>query len=186
MMGFAQLKYAIISEEDYLQGEEFSDMRHEYHDGQVYAMAGASAKHNLVAGNAFSLLHARLPDHCDVFMADMKVRLQLQRKVIFYYPDVVVSCAADDRAQYFRAKPCLIIEVLSRATERRDRGEKFWNYQRIASLQEYLLLAQEVKEATLFRRATNWQPETYREGMIHLASVGLDVPLDALYRRVQL
>ena len=99
MMGFAQLKYAVISEEDYLQGEEFSDMRHEYLDGQVYAMAGASAKHNLVAGNAFSLLHARLPDHCDVFMADMKVRLQLQRKVIFYYPDVVVSCAADDRAR---------------------------------------------------------------------------------------
>jgi Uma2 family endonuclease len=185
-MGFAQLKYASISEEDYLQGEEVSDMRHEYLDGQVYAMARASAKHNLVAGNAFSLLHAQLPDHCEVFMADMKIRLQLQRKVMFYYPDVMVSCAADDRAQYFRAKPCLIIEVLSRATERQDCGEKFWNYQQIASPQEYLLLAQDVREATLFRRSTGWQPEAYRDGNIHLASVGLDVPLDSLYRRVQL
>lgn len=184
-MAFALRKYRYISEEDYLQGEETSEMRHEYLNGQVYAMAGASDKHNLVAGNAFGLLHAELPDHCEVFMSDMKVRLQLEQKTIFYYPDVVVSCAADDRAQYFRAKPCLIIEVLSRGTERQDRGEKFWNYQQIPTLQEYLLLAQDVQEATLFRRSTGWQPEAYREGSISLESVGLDVPIEALYRRVR-
>lgn len=185
-MGFAQPKYRYISEEEYLQGEEVSARRHEYLDGLVYAMAGASDKHNLVAGDAFSLFNAQLPADCEVFMADMKVRIQLQRKAIFYYPDVVVSCAADDRARYFRAKPCLIIEVLSRATARQDRGEKFWNYQQIPSLQEYLLLAQDVQEATLFRRAAGWQPEAYREGNIPLASVGLDIPLAALYRRVRL
>jgi Uma2 family endonuclease len=65
------------------------------------------------------------------------------------------------------------------------RSEKFWNYQQMPSLQEYLLGAQDVIEVIIFRRATGWQPETYREGSIHLASVGLDAPLEALYRRVQ-
>jgi Uma2 family endonuclease len=176
---------SFISEDDYLQGEEVTAIRHEYVDGQVYGMAGTSAKYNLVAGNAFSLLHAQLPDHCEVFMADMKVRIQLQRKVLFYYPDVMVSCAADDRAEYYRVKPCLIIEVLSLSTERQDRFEKFWSYQQIPSLQEYLLLNQNFQEATLFRRANGWEPEVYREGTLHLASVGLDIPLDTLYRRVR-
>lgn len=175
-----------ISEVDYLQGEEVSTIRHEYVDGQVYGMAGTSAKHNLVAGNIFSLLHVQLPEHCEVFMADMKVRLQLQRKVLFYYPDVLVSCAADDQAEFYRTKPCLIIEVLSRSTERQDRFEKFWSYQQIPSLQEYVLLAQNVKEVTIFRRIHDWQPEVYRTGSIHLESVGLDISIEDLYRRVRL
>lgn len=185
-MGLAQLKYAYITEEDYLQGEEASALRHEYLDGLLYDMAGASDKHNQIALNAGSLLNTQLPDHCNVFVADMKVRIQLQRKVIFYYPDVVVSCAATDTATYYREQPCLLVEVLSRATARQDRGEKFWHYQQLSSLQEYLLLAQNMKEATLFRRATGWQPEVYRDGNIHLDSVELDLPLDALYRRVRL
>lgn len=185
-MGLAQPKQAYIQEEEYVSGEEFSASRHEYLDGQVYAMAGASDKHNLIAGNVFSLLHAGLPEECDVFIADMKIRLQLQRKTLFYYPDVMVSCAAMDRAKYYRTQPVLIVEVLSQATERQDRGEKFWNYQQIPSLQEYLLLSQDMQEATLFRRSTGWQPEVFRDGAIRLDSVGLDAPLDALYRRVRL
>jgi len=185
-MGMAQPKPMFINEEEYVYGEEFSASRHEYLDGHVYAMAGASDKHNLIAGNLFSILHAGLPEECDVFIADMKVRLQLQRQTIFYYPDVMVSCAAMDRATYYRAQPVLIVEVLSQATERQDRGEKFWNYQQIPSLQEYLLLSQDAKEATLFRRSTGWQPEIYRDGAIRLESVGLNVSLDALYRRVRL
>ena len=185
-MGFAEAKQAYISEEEYMRGEEFSTFRHEYLDGQVYMMAGASDKHNLIAGNMLSLLHAGLPEECDVFIADMKVRIQSTRGTMFYYPDVMVSCAEMDRAKYYRAQPRLIVEVLSPATERQDRGEKFWQYQQIPSLQEYLLLSQDAPEATLFRRATGWQPEVYRDGAIRLESVGLDAPLDALYRRVRL
>ncbi|MDY0091783.1 MAG: Uma2 family endonuclease [Candidatus Vecturithrix sp.] len=185
-MAFAQRQYAYISEEDYLQGEEYSDVRHEYIDGHVYAMAGASDKHNQITLNAGTFFNTHLPDECKVFVADMKVRVQLQRSVRFYYPDAVVSCAENDNATYYRTQPCLIVEVLSKATERQDRGEKFWNYQQIPSLQEYLLLKQDVKEAVLFRRLTGWQPEVYREGNIRLDSVGLDMPLDDLYRRVQL
>lgn len=185
-MGLAQPKQAYIHEEEYVYGEEFSASRHEYLDGHVYAMAGASDRHNLIAGNVFSLLYANLPEECDVFIADMKIRLQLQRKTLFYYPDVMVSCAAMDRAKYYRTQPVLIVEVLSQATERQDRGEKFWNYQQIPSLQEYLLLSQDMQEATLFRRSTGWQPEIFRDGAIRLESVGLEMPLDALYRRVRL
>ena len=185
-MGFAEAKQAYISEEEYVQGEEFSALKHEYLDGQVYAMAGASDKHNLICSNVNAFLNIHLPDQCEVFVSDMKVRIQSKRETMFYYPDVMVSCAAMDRAKYYRAQPRLIVEVLSPATERQDRGEKFWQYQQIPSLQEYLLLAQDAQEATLFRRATGWQPEVYRDGAIRLESVGLDAPLDALYRRVRL
>ena len=183
-MAFAQ-PIPGISEEDYIRGEQESSIRHEYIGGLVYAMVGASDKHNLVAGNAFSLLHAYLPEHCEVFMADMKIRMEIQRETLFYYPDVLVSCAADDRAAYYREQPCLIIEVLSFSTVRQDRFEKFLSYKQISSLQEYLLLEQEFREATLFRRKYGWQPEVYREGTFHLNSVNLDMTLDALYRRVR-
>ena len=181
-----------ISEEEYIQGEEAASTRHDYIDGRVYdidnydayGMAGTSARHNLIAVNAGSLLSSRLPDDCEVFVSDMKVRIQRERAVIFFYPDALVSCAADDRADYYRAKPCLIIEVLSPSTERQDRFEKFWSYQQIPSLQEYLLLSQQQPEAVLFRRADGWQPEIYSEGTLFLASVNLEMPLDALYRRV--
>lgn len=174
-----------ISEDEYLTGEEASSVRHEYVNGQVYAMAGSTDKHNLISSNANAILNQRLPDRCEVFIADMKVRIQTQQDLLFYYPDVMVSCAEDDRAAYFREKPCLIIEVLSRSTERQDRFEKFLFYQQIPTLQEYLLLAQDFKEATLFHRANGWQPEVCREGTLHLASVNLDISLDALYRRVR-
>jgi Uma2 family endonuclease len=176
---------AFITEDEYLTGEEASSMRHEYVNGQVYAMAGSSDKHNLITVNASSLLNTQLPDHCEVFMADMKIRVQTKKDLIFYYPDVIVCCAEDDSATYYRERPCLIIEVLSLSTERQDRFEKFWSYQQIPTLQEYLLLNQNFQEATLFRRENGWQPVVYREGTLHLASVGLDISLESLYRRVR-
>ncbi len=174
-----------ISEDDYLCGEQESGIRHEYINGIVYAMAGASDKHNLIALNASSLLQTQLPDHCEVFMADMKLRMEIQGETIFYYPDVLVSCAENDRAAYYREQPCLIIEVLSKSTRRQDRFEKLLAYKDLSSLQEYLLLEQEYLAATLFRRRTGWQPELYQDGDIHLESVNLTMSMDALYRRVR-
>lgn len=176
---------SFISEDEYLTGEPASSVRHEYVNGQVYAMAGASDKHNLIAVNASSLFNTQLPDHCEVFMADMKVRIQTQKDLMFYYPDVMVCCTENDRATYYREQPCLIIEVLSPSTERQDRFEKFWSYQQIPTLQEYLLLNQNFQEATLFRLSNSWRPEMYREETLHLESVGLDIALDTLYRRVR-
>lgn len=174
-----------ISEADYLRGEQESAIRHEYINGVVYAMAGASDKHNTIALNASLLLHANLPEECSVFMAEMKLRTEVQGEVIFYYPDVMVTCADDDRETYYREHPCLIIEVLSKSTRRQDRHEKFLTYKELPSLQEYLILEQEFRAATLFRRRTGWQPELYQNGDIHLESVNLTMTMDALYRRVQ-
>jgi Uma2 family endonuclease len=174
-----------LTVEQYLEDELSSTVRHEYVDGQVYAMAGASDRHNLIAANANALLNTALPDACEVFILDMKVHIHTETDTVFYYPDVIVCCEAGDRETYYREKPCLIIEVLSSSTERQDRYEKFF-YQRIPLLQEYLLLSQDIREATLFRRARAWQPKVYHEGEIHLASVGLTVSMEALYRRVRL
>lgn len=176
---------SVMSEDEYLTGEQESTVRHEYVNGQVYGMAGASDKHNLIAVNASSLLNAQLPDYCEIFMADMKVRIQTKGDLIFYYPDVMVSWAENDQATYYREQPCLSIEVLSFSTARQDRFEKFLSYQQIPTLQEYLLLEQEYREAILFRRENAWQPEVYREGTFHLNSVDVDISIDALYRRVR-
>jgi Uma2 family endonuclease len=155
-------------------------------NGQVYAMAGASVRHNLITVNAGSFLNAQLPEECEVFVADIKVRIHTQRKLVFYYPDIVVSCAGEDQDIAYREKPCLIIEVISLFTERQDRFEKFWSYQQISTLQEYVLLNQNVIEATLFRRSRDWQLEKHLSGEIYLESVGLTIPLNVLYRRVRL
>lgn len=176
---------AFISEDDYVIGEEESDTKHEYVNGQVYAMVGTSANHNLISVNLVTLLRTELPDRCEVFMADMKVRIETKQDLMFYYPDVIVACEEEDRAIYYREKPCLIVEVLSPSSKRQDFLEKFRAYQQISTLQEYLLIAQEKKEATLFRRFSHWQPEVYQEGTFHLDSVNLEVSLDALYRLVR-
>ena len=154
-----------ISVEEYLAGEQRTENRHEYINGAVHAMGGASAAHNLIAGNLFILLHAAARGTpCQVFMADMKAYLRIADEDIFYYPDLLVSCDPDDRAPYFRSRPCLIAEVLSPATERIDRREKFLACTSLPSLQEYLLLAQEQQAALLFRRRNGWKPEWFGSG----------------------
>lgn len=146
-----------ISIDEYLEGEQSSNIRHEYYDGYVYAMAGASARHNLIAGNIFTLLRqkARGTD-CRVFMADMKLYVQELNR--FYYPDILLACDHEDDQDYYRERPCLIIEVLSPKTEGIDRREKLHTYQQIPSVQEYLLIDQEIQKVELYRRqAQQWQ-----------------------------
>nr|VFK22069.1 MAG: Endonuclease, Uma2 family (restriction endonuclease fold) [Candidatus Kentron sp. LFY] len=179
-----------LSIPDYLNGEADGSIRHEYIDGQVYAMAGGSARHNLIAVNVGSLLDTRLPETCEVFVADMKVRIHRIDDSRFYYPDVMACCREEDKEAYYRESPCLIIEVLSDATERPNRleihrFEKFQAYRQLETLQEYLLLNQHYPEATLFRRRNAWQAEIYRKGTFRLESVDVTVSFDVLYRRVR-
>lgn len=113
----------LISAADYLEGEQISPVRHEYVDGRVYAMVGASDVHGLIAGSIFFALRSQLRGRpCQVFIADMKVRVASAQEERFYYPDVLVSCDPEDRQRSYRNAPCLIVEVLSAATERLDRG----------------------------------------------------------------
>lgn len=117
-----------ISVEDYLQGELLADYKHEYIDGAVYAMAGASEYHNLLSANMLTELRNQLKGQpCKVFMADMKVKVEQ----CFFYPDVMVVCQDDNEHDYYKTKPVIIVEVLSKATRRFDQMIKRLHYQNI-------------------------------------------------------
>ena len=140
-----------IAEADYLAGERQARERHEYVDGKVYAMAGASKRHSqMVLNIAFALRTAAQQAGCQVFSSDVKVRVV--RRKAYYYPDVVVGCAADDVDEYWLEKPCLLVEVTSRSTEWKDYNEKMVAYQTLESLRGYLVVAQDQVQATLFYR----------------------------------
>jgi Uma2 family endonuclease len=140
-----------ITEQDYLEGEKIADVRHEYVDGVVYAMAGTSRRHNRIAFNiAFNLRLASRDKPCDIHLSDVKAKAQ--RSKAYYYPDVIVSCEQDEADEYYLEKPCLIVEVTSKSTEWKDFTEKLIAYQRLSSLQAYLIVAQDQPQVTMFYR----------------------------------
>jgi Uma2 family endonuclease len=177
-----------FSVDDYLQWEEQQEEKHEYVDGKVYAMAGASEDHIDITTNLTVILssHLRGKD-CKLFPSDM--RLNIASKKIYYYPDLLVTC---DERDHFNKKqknyPCLIIEVLSESTESKDRGVKFANYQTIQSLQEYVLISQWEQRVEVFRRNGKfWLLQTYTAGeLIELQSINLQISMDAIYEDVAL
>jgi Uma2 family endonuclease len=143
---------AYISEQAYLEGEKLAEVRHEYVDGVVYAMAGASRRHNRIAVNfarKLSLMD-RQGNPCGIYLSDVKVRAQ--RSKAYYYPDVIVGCQRDEADAYYLEKPCLIVEVTSKSTEWKDYTEKAVAYQKLASLQVYLIVAQDQPQVTMFYR----------------------------------
>lgn len=169
--------------EDYLANELASEIRHEYIDGEVYAMAGASRAHGaIVAAMMYSLKpHARRKG-CQLYSSDMKVRLDFAGKTIFYYPDLVASCDPGDRDPYFTSSPSLIVEVLSEATERIDRREKLLSYIRLESLVEYVIVEQARRAVEIYRRRNDWLPDIIEEtGEVQLDSLACAITLDDIY-----
>ncbi|MEY2879679.1 MAG: hypothetical protein RLZZ15_2059 [Verrucomicrobiota bacterium] len=151
-----------LSVADYLASEEASAVRHEFIGGEIYAMSGASTPHNTIAGNIFSAFRTKLRGGpCRAFVADVKVRLEASREEIFYYPDVVVTCHPTGVQKQFLMLPTLIVEVLSPSTETIDRREKKLNYLQVPTLEEYVLVAQDRREVTIYRRAEGWVAETH-------------------------
>ena len=171
---------------DYLEGELRSQVRHEYVAGRVFAMAGASEAHNLIAGNLYTALRTHLRGGgCRTFMSDMNVRVEKMQA--FYYPDVLVTCDPEDTEQYYKSQPCLIIEALSPATETIDRREKLLAYQSLDSLKEYVLVTQDRMQVEVYRRdgVGGWWVDTYTGGEeIHLESVGLTLSIASVYEDV--
>jgi len=177
---------AFLSVAEYLAGEERPGPRHEYVDGQVFAMAGATKTHGTIAGNVFAALRTHLRGTpCRAWVADMKVRVAASN--VFYYPDVVATCAeADlrpDSPQNFVNLPTLVVEVLSPSTEKVDRREKLLAYRQLASLQEYMLIDQERQWVEVFRRSeAGWMQELAGAGeSITLSSLGITLTLSDIY-----
>ena len=183
----AALKRDFLTVEEYLEGEEQSDIKHEYIGGIVFAMAGGTVRHVLLSSNFLGPLHAHLRGGpCRVFGSDLRVRLFLSERDLFYYPDVTVACDPRDDQNEFKRYPKVVVEVLSETTEKTDRREKFWNYTQIETLEEYVLIEQDKMEVTVFRRANRWAPDVVNspEAMIRLASINFKLRLSELYEGV--
>lgn len=176
-----------FSPEAYLEWEKSSGAKHEYLEGEVFAMVGARDSHVTVAGNLFALLHAHVRGGpCRVYMADMKVRVEAADA--FFYPDVMVTCAPDDRnSDYFKSHPLFIAEVLSESTAAYDRGRKFAIYRQLESLREYLLIDPDALAVDCFRRdgEGHWVLYPFAAGeVMELASLQFRTPIEALYEDV--
>jgi Uma2 family endonuclease len=163
-------KLELISIEEYLAGELNAKLRHEYVDGRVFAMAGASERHAQICfGLAAALRASLLAQGCRGFIADMKLRVA----DAIYYPDVMVVCDKADTDPLVKTAPCLLIEVLSESTARVDRNEKWHAYQNIPTLKNYLLIEQSVRQIELYRRiGATWQHESY----VGESEMALDCP----------
>jgi Uma2 family endonuclease len=182
------LKSEFVSAGEYLAEEQVSATKHEYLAGIVYAMAGTTIEHNLIAQNiAFALRSHLRGKPCRLLMLDVKLRIQINQQDTFYYPDVMVGCDSRDREQLYLEHPKLIVEVASASTERIDRHEKLAAYQGIESLENYIIVAQERPEIVLFSRKENWVPETVNgsEATVLLESVGFELPLTVVYEGVR-
>ncbi|UOA10294.1 Uma2 family endonuclease [Methylobacter sp. S3L5C] len=171
-----------ISEEDYLQGELLAETKHEYIDGQVHAMAGASENHNLLSVNIVTELKNRLKGTpCRAFMADIKVKVGAN----FFYPDVMVVCQEDNDSEYYKTAPVIIVEVLSKSTRRFDQTDKRLRCQRIPTLQEYVLIEQDKGEIQVFSKKDQWQSFYYYLGDdITFSSLGITVSVEDIYYQV--
>ena len=179
-----------LTPEAYLQIEEKSNIKHEYIDGQIYAMAGTTDTHNTIALNLALLIrnHFRGSD-CRVYFADIKVRLEKRNR--FYYPDIMVTCDPKDReTSTYKSFPKLIIEVLSESTEAFDRGDKFNDYQTIDTLEEYVLLNSKHYRVETFCRNEKglWVLQSYTPDRqtFELQSINLTASFTDLYQDVEL
>ncbi|MEL7037545.1 MAG: Uma2 family endonuclease [Cyanobacteria bacterium J06592_8] len=180
--------HAYFTADEYLEIERISPIKHEYLQGQLVAMAGASKAHVIITNNLSALLVNHLRGtSCISYAVDMKVRLPSLN--LFYYPDVAVTCDQRDRIsdQDFILHPKLIIEVLSDSTEAFDRGDKFSNYKTIPELEEYILIHQKQILVEGFQRKSDnlWVPQIYPAGdNIEFLSISLTCAIAMLYENI--
>ncbi|NEZ65913.1 Uma2 family endonuclease [Leptolyngbyaceae cyanobacterium CCMR0082] len=176
-----------ISPEEYLALERQSSIRHEYQRGLVYAMAGGTDNHERIAFNLLKLIDNHLGDSSDCRFHAGNVKVNYADE-FYYYPDAFVTCDPRDREdRYIKRYPKLIVEVLSPSTETFDRGDKFKDYQRLDSLEEYVLISQESRqvECRRFSVKRGWETMVYEAGdLAVLTSIGLDFSVAELYRGV--
>jgi Uma2 family endonuclease len=182
------LREKVWTVEEYLELEHTSEEKHEYLDGHIYLMAGASRKHLLISGNIYASLHAQLRKRpCEIYQSDMRVKADR----LYTYPDIVVVC---DTPQFIGEapgtliNPILIVEVLSPSTEGSDRRKKFQDYRALESLQEYLLVEQDSHQIEHYIRQKDGQwllsDAVELEKVLELPSIGCTLALADVYEKV--
>lgn len=176
-----------LTADEFLAWDQGQRIRHEFLDGEVYAMAGGEDRHATVSLNAAMALRQHLSGSpCRVFVNDVKLRVEAAN--CFFYPDVFVTCGEADRAsRLIKREAKIVIEVLSPSTAAYDRGEKFARYRQLPTLEEVVLIDPDTRRSDVFRRADAglWTLRSFeRDQALELASVGLNITPALLYADV--
>jgi len=175
-----------LAPQEYLAWEREQTDKHEYHLGEVFAMAGGSPRHNWIAGNAQSVLKRELDARCFTFTSDQRVVFDDGKRYV--YPDATVVCGAITLAEGTSdviANPSILVEILSSTTESYDRGLKWEGYQGLASLTDYLLVAQHEVRIEHYRRGPDrgWFYRAHGAGEHLVLANGAQLAVDAVYAR---
>jgi len=176
-----------MTEDEYLKFEENSPTRHEYVNGYVHAMCGATMAHGRIVARLQTALAKRLGDGpCESFFSGLKLKVDTVSDKAYLYPDIMVSCDRAGWREQWLLNPRLIVEVLSPSTQHIDRREKATTYRQIPSMEEYVIAAQGSWQLTIFRRAENWAAEVVSgpEAVAEFRSLGVSIPLAEIYRGV--
>jgi Uma2 family endonuclease len=180
-----------LTEEQYLAIDRAAEFRSEFIDGEIVAMSGASLVHNRLQGNIYAEVRAALRDsNCEAFNSDLRIRVSAR---VYTYADVSVVCGKpvlSDERQDILLNPVVIFEVLSPSTEKYDRGVKFQHYRTIDSLKDYVLVDQEQVRIEHYSRETDntWTLHDHEklDDELKIASIGVSLPLNRIYDRVEL
>lgn len=173
--------------EEYLQYESEAETKHEFYRGEIFAMAGAGARHNLIFSNLFVALGEQLKGSgCRPYGSDL--RIHIPENTLYTYPDISIICGdiiPSEEDENSATLPKVIIEILSTATRNYDRGEKFWLYRQMPSLKEYVLVDSETLGVEVFRRKemTKWELEEYKtiHDIVPIPSVGVSISMKDIY-----
>lgn len=175
-----------LSPQEYLDFERSSPLRHEYADGEIFAMAGGTLEHSAVAANVIGELRSALQGRgCRVLTSDMRIKIAATRRYV--YPDGAVVCSGpefEDEQRDTLMNPRLVVEVLSESSEAYDRGEKFAQYRTVPSLEEYVLASQKAPRIEVFTRQPDgaWLLRIHGPGeRAELSSLGCTLDVDRVY-----
>jgi Uma2 family endonuclease len=175
--------------EEYFAWEEMQLEKHEYIEGEVYAMTGGSINHGRISIRFTSLFESHLSDG-GCITGNSDIRVNILETDDYTYPDASVTCDERDKSSTkYISYPCTIVEVLSDSTEAYDRGEKFYRYRRNPILQEYVLVNTKTMAIDLYRKNSSgeWVIINYRAGeLVELASINLSFPIEQIYRGINL
>jgi Uma2 family endonuclease len=183
MSALANPRYSrSLSVEEFIEWESQQDTKHELLNGQIIAMTGGTFAHGRLIARLVTRLSNELDKTpCAVLSSDFKV--QAVNEV--FYPDVLVTCARQENEDLLCKEPKLIVEVLSNSTARKDRFKKRPAYQQIDSLEEYMLVSQEIQHVEIYRREENWQASIHTSGRAELRSVDFSLDIDDLYASIE-
>ncbi|MCF0064224.1 Uma2 family endonuclease [Dyadobacter chenwenxiniae] len=188
-MGHAQISEQKYTVGEYLEMEEKSEIRHEFYDGEIFAMAGTTMNHNDIVDNVRSLLKkVFVPRGCRVFAENIKV--EAVQNFFYPYPDVIVACAKEDiNGTYIVRYPSILVEVLSKSSATYDQGFKLRMYKAIPSLEHYLLVSQNEFYVELYTRTEQkniWMNQSFDQpsDIIKFDSLNFEITLSAIYENI--